>query len=294
MGRAPVAMAVVLALTLGGCGGTSHKKAGTSGAPAAPGGPSRAVALSISESGTTAKYTVPTSVQGGLVNFQLTNKGKTPHSAQLVRVASGHTVQQALQVLGSNSTKTPPWVHAEGGLGPVAPGLTLSAALTLPAGTYLVADVGGPRTGPPAFSQFTVTRGTSAPLPSTPVKITAAQTGKDRYQWRFSGVLQRGAGTVTFVSKGKQALHLIGVARLTKNVTKPQIIKALNSRTGGPPSFADPTSLYNTAAIDGGKSQTTPLPLLNPGRYVFYCPLTDRSGGKRHFLEGMLATVTVK
>jgi hypothetical protein len=288
---------------MAGCGSSSHKKATAGAVAGTSGGAAKTVALSISESGTSAKYAVPASVQGGLVNFELTNKGKVPHSAQLVRVASGHTVMQALQLLGSNSSKTPSWVFAEGGLGYVPPGQTVSVALNLPAGTYLVADVGGPRTGPPAYSQFNVARGTSGPLPRTPVTITAAQTGKDRYKWKFSGPLQHGltgfspaarqAGGVTFVSKGKQALHLIAVARLTGNPSKAQILKALNSRTAAPPPFFDPRSISNTAALDGGKSQTTPLALIGPGRYVFYCPLTDRNGGKRHFAEGMLATVTV-
>jgi len=32
---------------------------------------------------------------------------------------------------------------------------------------------------------------------------------------------------------------------------------------------------------------------LTAGQYVVFCPLTDRNGGKPHFLQGMLKTVTV-
>ncbi len=41
-------------------------------------------------------------------------------------------------------------------------------------------------------------------------------------------------------------------------------------------------------------SQTTELDLKKPGQYVFFCPLTDRDGGKPHDQEGLLKIVTVK
>jgi hypothetical protein len=283
----------MVVLALAGCGGTSPKKTTTGATPATPGA-ANTVPLSISESGTTAKFTVPASVKGGLVQLELTNKGKSLHSAQLILVSPGHTVAQALQSLGANSSKTPSWVHAEGGLGVVGPGLTTGATLNLPAGTYLVVDLGGPRTaGPPAYATFTVTPGTTGALPSTPTTVTAAFVSKDKYRWQVSGALQRGVGLVTFKSKGKATLHLIGVARLTGTATKAQIIAALKSN-GAPPPFVDRTSLYTSASLDGNKSQVTPLPLLNPGKYILFCPLKDRAGGKPHFEEGLLTTVTVK
>jgi hypothetical protein len=54
----------------------------------------------------------------------------------------------------------------------------------------------------------------------------------------------------------------------------------------------DQASRVDTAALDGGKSLTTAL-TLTPGQYVVFCPLTDRDGGKPHFLEGMLKKVTI-
>jgi hypothetical protein len=38
----------------------------------------------------------------------------------------------------------------------------------------------------------------------------------------------------------------------------------------------------------------TKLELSKPGRYVLFCPLTDREGGKSHDQEGLLTTVEVK
>ena len=88
-----------------------------------------------------------------------------------------------------------------------------------------------------------------------------------------------------------QSLHLIAAFRLTGKATNAQIIKALKSN-GPPPRFVDRTSFYSTPVLDGGLSQTTPLPLTRPGRYVLFCPINDRNGGKPHFEEGLLTTVT--
>ena len=46
---------------------------------------------------------------------------------------------------------------------------------------------------------------------------------------------------------------------------------------------------------DSGRrhSQTTTLDLKKPGQYIFFCPLTDRDGGKPHDQEGLLTVETV-
>ena len=40
-------------------------------------------------------------------------------------------------------------------------------------------------------------------------------------------------------------------------------------------------------------SQTTPLPISKAGKWVLFCPLADREGGKSHDQEGLLTTVDV-
>ena len=86
----------------------------------------------------------------------------------------------------------------------------------------------------------------------------------------------------------------MAVIRLKGHPTDAQIEKGLNSVSNAPPPFIDvnaPTP--QTAVLDGGKSQTATLNL-PPGRYVFFCPLRDRDGGKRHFLEGLLTQVVIQ
>jgi hypothetical protein len=283
-----VGLLVAPVLTLASCGGASHKRT------AQPSGPrAGTISLSISESGRTATYRAPAVVTGGLVNMLFTNKGRALHAAQLIRVIGNRSALSVLKLLAGNSRKTPSYLHAEGGIGPTEPGTTLTATLNLPPGNYLVVDVAGPSSGPPAYGQFTVIPGATGALPATGATVTAAKLSKDHYRWRFNGRLTHGVNTVTFASKGTNALHLIGVVRLLGPASNAQIIRGLSSN-GKPPAFFDPTSLYTSGALDGGKSQVTPLPLLSPGRYVLFCPLRDRAGGKPHLQEGMLATIIVK
>lgn len=285
------ALFALAAVALAACGSDNKSTSSSSSSSAGP----TTLSVSISEQGKAAKYTAPTSVKGGLVKLTLANRGKRPHGAQLANISGGHTAQEALKVIGSNSNKTPSWIRAEGGIGQVAPGKSASATVNLTPGKYLLADAGGPgSSGPPAYTQLTVTGGgTAGSLPATPVTVTAAAPAKDKYKWEISGALKPGTSDVTFASKGKDALHLLGAFRVKGNPSKAQIMKALKSH-GKPPAFVDQTSFTSTAVIDGGKSQTTPLSLRQPGKYVLFCPLTDRDGGKPHFAEGLLTTVDVK
>lgn len=283
---APVGLALIAALALTACGKDKKKSSSGSGKPAA-------VSISVAPSGKTAKYTVPSTIKGGLVAISFKNTDKMPHAAQLVRFDSGHTAQEALKIVGSESNKTPSWLHAEGGVA-ANPGQTGTGVLNLAAGQYLVTDLGGPgSTGPPANAEFKVTSGPTGSLPSTPITITGANPGKDKYEWQVTGDLKAGENRVTFDSKGKEAIHFIGAFMIKGNHSNAEIIKGLKSN-GPPPAFVDQSSFVNTAVLDGGKSQTLGLTLRKPGKYVLFCPLTDRDGGKEHFEEGMLKTITVK
>jgi uncharacterized cupredoxin-like copper-binding protein len=282
----------VAALVVAGCG-SSKSKTSTS-ASAQPAAASTTLALSISESGKTAKFAGPASVKGGLVTVQLTNTGKAPHGAQLIRVESPHTVEQALKILGGESHKSPGWIHGEGGVGGVEPGGTASATVNLPAGSYGVVDAAGAgERGPPAVAPLTVTPGAEGPLPATGTTITATAPSKDQYKWQISGPLKAGSNTITFASKGKRTVHELTVGRITANVPIARIVKDLQTN-GPPPSYVDQTAQYETAVLDSGKSENTQLTLTKPGTYVFFCHLRDRDGGKPHFTEGLITKVSVK
>jgi uncharacterized cupredoxin-like copper-binding protein len=266
-------------IALSGCGGSDEVQASK-------------LSMSVAEQGKQATFSVPKSVKGGLVDVSLTNKGEVPHQAQLILIEGNHSAQDVLNTVGGNSRKTPDWIRGEGGVGTVPPGKTATATVQMPAGNYMVADLGpASENGPPAYSTFKASEGDEGDLPDTSATVTAAEVGKDKFKWEGLDGLKAGQNTITFQSKGKDALHHITAIPETAGASAEELKKDLE--TENPKTPLDFEKASDTAVLDGGKGQVTRLDL-KPGRYAFLCFLTDRDGGKEHFREGLLQTVTVK
>lgn len=286
------AVAAALLLATGGLAacGSSSKSSGGGGGGSKP----ASLSYSISESGKKASFSGPSTAKGGLTTLTLKNTGKAPHGIQLVEIRGNHTVQDALKVVNAQSEKTPAWVRGQGGIGGIPPGQTAQATLNLPAGKYVVTDAASQGPGG-ATTPLTLSGGKTGTLPSTPGTITGAKAGEHKYNWQVSGQqLKSGKNDVTFKSQGADAIHLIAMFRVKgKTPSKQEVLKGLESH-GKPPSFVDTSSFTQSAVLDGGRSQTTALYIRKPGTYVMFCPLSDREGGKPHFMQGMVKTVTVK
>jgi len=284
-----VAAAAATTAFIAGCGSSGSSSSTASSSPTP-------LSLKISENGSKASFQAPKSVSGGLVSVSLRNQGKAPHGVEFIQYTGGHTEGDTLKALGAQSNKIPSWIKLAGGIGSVLGGKTGTADLNLPAGNYVLADAAafsGPgSSGPPATAPIKVTAGTAGTLPTTPATITAANPAKDKYQWQISG-LKAGTNQVTFNSKGKQAVHLIFAVPVKGKAPPLSQIKTDLASNGPPPPYVDAKGAQSTAILDGGTSQTTTLDLKKPGQYVFFCPLTDRDGGKPHFEEGLLKVETV-
>jgi hypothetical protein len=202
-----------------------------------------------------------------------------------------------LKQLGSNSDVIPPWAKLDGGIGSVDPGATGSATVDLPEGNYVIVDaaaLGGPgASGPPATAGIKLSGGESGDLPSTSANVTADTNGHDKYKWDISG-LTSGKNEITFDSRGDDAIHLIAAVPVKGQAPPLSQIQSDLAKNGPPPSYLDTNGFQTTAILDGGSAQTLSLDL-KPGKYVFFCPLTDRDGkGKSHDQEGLLSVETVK
>src|SRR4051812_19480969 len=287
------ALALVVIAALAACGSSDKDK--TSGSSASKSGSSAStqntLTISIAEQGKTAKFTLPKTAKGGLTTVKLTNNGKMPHEAQLLLVKGNHTAQDVAKVFSDqNSTDKAEWLRTRGGVGVVTAGQTGTGTVMLEPGHYIVADAS--QNGPPATADLTVTAGENGSLPSTDTKVTAAEAGHDKWRWDISGPLKAGTQDVTFKSEGKEAIHFLGAIQLKPNVDEKQVLKALGTKEAE--KFVDPTSFYSTAILDGGKSQVTQFRLSKPGRWLLFCPLTDRGEKKEHDKQGLAKIVTVK
>ncbi len=240
----------------------------------------------------------PATIKGGLVEIRFTNASKAPHEAQLVRMEDGHTRQEVLKLLATDTTEIPDWLRLEGGVAGVKPGETKSATQNLEAGRYVITDSDtGAGDGPPpstrgAIADLTVTAGTAGDLPKTTATITATDDGEDRYRWETAG-LKAGTNEVRFENDSQEAIHHVLAFPITGNATLADVKQAFTqqSEAAGPPPV-DFANGLQTTALEGKSALVTRL-TLRKGRYAFVCFLNDRDKKKPHLEQGLLAEVAV-
>jgi uncharacterized cupredoxin-like copper-binding protein len=252
----------------------------------------KAVALTLSQSGKKFSLKAPSSVDGGLAKVTLTNTGKVPADAQLVRVEGNHSQAEVVKIVDSEGAPIPEWLRAAGGPATAAPGKSRTSTEVLPAGTYYALSTGDTSGKSIAalggVAKFTVKGGdSSAKLPSTSATIDAKE-----YSFSTSG-LKAGKSTVTFNNKGKELHHAI-LLPMNKGATLDDVKKfaTSNGQPSGPPPV-DFEKGDETTVIDGGSSQVTQVDL-HKGKYAVLCFISDRKGGPPHVAKGMLDEVTVK
>jgi plastocyanin len=242
-------------------------------------------AVTVAEEGKTTTITAPKTAEAGLAEITLTNEGKRPHTAQLIRVDDGHTSQEGLAAAnawGEGGKPLPDWVHLAGGLGAVEGGQTGTATIQLEPGAYAVADIQGNK---PVTAEFDVTG-----EPSDTAAATAdAKIEAQEYSFTAEG-LTAGTNTIEFDNSGAEAHHAEAVA-IADGATIDDVKQFFKTEKGKPP--IDESKHFGTAVIDGGTSQTVELDL-QAGRYAVLCFVPDREGGPPHAAKGMITEVEVE
>jgi hypothetical protein len=269
-------VALTATLIASGCGGDDDKTA------AEP----QKVTIGVTERGKDqpARLSVPASVRPGVVTVQLTNTGKRPHSAGLLRVDGEHTTEEIQKVINSDGGPIPTWLHGAGGVAEVRPGASGSATQRLVAGNYFVYD--DPEGGKTAFAPFQVTGDDAGgELPKTEARVEARD-----YSFTASG-LKPGKNRIEFVNAGKELHHAIA-ARIQPGNTIEDVRRSFQSEQGEPP--LDFENAASTQVLDGGGfSQVTDLNLPEPGKYALLCFIQDRKGGPPHVAKGMVTETTL-
>jgi hypothetical protein len=239
-----------------------------------------------------AKGAIDVSGEGkpGVATITLTNQGKKPASAQLIRVEGEHSEQEVLKAYegAGNGEVIPEWLRAEGGVGEVPPGASASVTQEMVAGTYYAFNDAGEK---PVYDAFELTGEESGgELPETTGTVTATDEGDKNYSFEAEG-LTAGKNTVLFQNDGQQPHHLIAFP-LAPGKTTDDVVQFLKTEKGPPPvNFEEGAG---TSVIDGeGKSMAVDLEL-KKGNYALLCFIADREGGKEHALKGMVSETTVE
>jgi hypothetical protein len=275
-----LAAAAALALAGAGCGGDDEDENGGGGGDRTT-QPSR-LAIELSGPARSPSFSVPRSVEGGVVRIEFTNSAKGDHSAQLVRAEQGHTPQEALRAgnaWGQGGKPLPEWAQVAGGIGVTPAGGTGSVTQELPPGRYLVADL---ESGANAEFEVTGTAGRGE-LPAGGGTIQATE-----YAFEARG-LKAGRNPVLFENAGGEP-HFVGAARLKPGKTLADARRFLETEKGESP--VDESTGFDTAVIEGGDSQSVELDL-EAGTYVMFCFVPDRKGGPPHAAKGMISEAVV-
>jgi uncharacterized cupredoxin-like copper-binding protein len=289
--RAAASMAAAtLLLAIAGCGSDSD-----GGATAATDAPTKTPpVVDITASGGDGKWAfeLPSEgVPGGVVTLRLKNDSTDDtHDFQLVRVDGNHTAAEVQELVSSEDSAVPTWMHGAGGVGTVAPGGTGEVTMDLPAGHYFYFcndESDGKKHGPNGmFGELDVKGKSGASLPTATAHLSALE-----YKFTTSG-LKAGKNVVEFSNTGKE-VHMVLAAPIAEGKTIEDVKASFTSQeeSQGPPPV-DFEKAVSTEVIDPGVRLITTWDLA-PGKYAFICFMTDHAGGPPHFMSGMLQEVDV-
>jgi hypothetical protein len=242
----------------------------------------KTLAIELSQSGKNFRFSVPESVEGGLVRIQFTNSARGEHGAQLGRIQGQHTLDEALKAgdnWGGRGRALPSWLRLAGGVGTTPAGATRSANQFLPAGNYFVVDVDSN-----AGASFQITGdGGEEELPSAAATIKAAE-----YAFSAQG-LKAGKNRILFDNVGREP-HLLFAAPMKAGATIADVRRFVEEEKGEPPiEDAD----LSTSILEGRTKQVVDADL-RKGRYAMICFIPDRKGGPPHSAKGMVSEAVVR
>ena len=238
---------------------------------------------------------LPTTLKGGNVTFELTNTGKEPHDLQIVRVDGIHPAADVMKAIESENEPTPAWMHADGGVGSVAPGAVGRATVNLGAGTYVfVCTMSNDTThkSHAAGGMANNIKVTGAKAPALPAGATATITAKE-YGFETKG-LKSGKNLVEFVVAGKELHHFLMFPIMPgKTIQDAKAALTSDKAPVGPPPL-DFDKGQGSAVIEKSEGSLLTEVNLAAGRYAMVCFMSDRVGGPPHIMKGMLVEVAVK
>lgn len=248
----------------------------------------QSLTFTLSGDGKDAKTSGPSSAETGLAEITLKNDRKGEGDLQLIRVEGDHSAEEVTKGLEAamQGKPFPDWFFAGGGIGTTAGGKSQTVTQVLEPGTYYAFNTEGSqsRSDPASVPAMKVTGEASDET------LEAGET-VDAFEYGFKAEqLTSGKTEVAFENTGTQPHHLLA-APLTGESTAEDVEQAFKSEKGKPP--FDEKNFQSTAVLEGGEGQLVTLDL-KPGRYVFFCFITDRQGGPPHALKGMVDEVEVE
>jgi plastocyanin len=229
--------------------------------------------------------TAPKRAEAGPATIRYGNNVEGEADLQLIRVEGEHTTKEVVDALtaATEGKPYPEWFFAAGGIGLTEPGDIVTVDQILQPGTYYAFNTTNPV--PKKTDSFEVTGEASDEQLDSDAAVRASE-----YAFESEEPLPAGTNQILFENAGAQPHHMLA-AKLIGEATAEDVVKAFKRDKGQPP--LDPETSQSTAVIEGGESQLVTFDL-EPGRYAFYCFITDRQGGPPHALKGMVDEIEVE
>lgn len=245
----------------------------------------QSLTFTIDEKNEQRRVTGPESAEAGVTKVTLKNEAKGGNDLQLIRVEGNHSAQEVVDGLAkaSNGRSFPAWFHAGGGIGGTEAGQSATVTQALQPGTYYALSTEG---RPDARSVATIEvsgEKSEDELPEADATVAAVEYSFDTEE------LPSGAVEIDFGNDGVQPHHLLA-SQLIGDNTAADVERFFKTEKGKPPLRKEGQA---TAVIEGGEGQIVTFNL-KPGRYAFYCFISDRQGGPPHIFKGMVDEVEVK
>jgi len=279
---------MVMALALMGpaaCGGGDDASGDEAG-----GSPRSLEIVATDPSRDAVELRAPRTIEAGVTEIVLTNRGDALHDAQLLKVDGDRTAEDLVDDLleAVDSVAKPGWAHPMGGVAALRPGESRAVVQVLEPGRYLIADTQERPTGK-AFKatnalkggivelEVTGDGGGTLPRPPGGASVTATDDG-----FETESVVAGVDRAVRFENAGKE-WHQAVFFRVPKGESYEQAGRRLFDRrrdTGWVP--VDVPAAQATAVLEGGGAQLVDLSL-ERGKYLIACFVSDRAGGASHF-----------
>jgi len=239
----------------------------------------------VGSKGQATTMNAPTSAEAGLAEITLENNSAGAADLQLIRVEGDHATEEVTKAMTDavEGKAWPDWFFAAGGVGLTVGGSSSTVTKVLQPGSYYAFN-----TEKPGTTDETEVTGepSDRELPEADAVIEAGRDGEYSFT---TPVLTAGTARVIFKNAGEEPHHLIA-APLVGNSTAEDAERFFKTKQGEPLNEA---GFQSTAVLDSGESQLVTL-RLGAGRYALYCLISDRKGGARHALKGMVDEVQVK
>jgi hypothetical protein len=260
---------------------------------ASPGGPLPGRIVDV-EAGTW-YFHAPDTIPAGLTTFRLKIVDEDEHRLWIVRLDPGKTKKDYLAA--EKAGRPLPWAHHLGGPGDPGAKRTSNATMVLVPGHYLMVCFVRDRVGiehlqKGMVKEFTVSRST-APAAAEPAADLVVNMVDFDFKLSTTGPLKRGRYTVRVENTGKY-WHEWNVLKLQPGKTLKDALAWTETRSGAASGPSPVEPFGGLASFPPGQHLVTTVGF-TPGRYIFYCILTEGTADKRpHYNHGMLVEVEVR